>query len=48
MIALGITSTAELVQMLRGEGAFPEAVMNTASKVVNAAGATALTAVHFG
>lgn len=48
LIAVGITSTAELVQMLRGERAFPEAVMNTASKVVTAAGATALTAFLFG
>lgn len=48
LFALGITSTSELVQMLRGERAFPEAVMNTASKVVTAAGATALTAFLFG
>ncbi|MFM2057794.1 MAG: hypothetical protein RLY71_2179 [Pseudomonadota bacterium] len=48
LIALGIASTAELVQMLRGEREFPEAVMNTAVKVGAAAGATALTALLFG
>lgn len=48
LIALGIASTAELVQMLRGERSFPEAVLNTASKVGVAAGATALTAFLFG
>ncbi len=48
LIALGIASTAELVQMLRGVRAFPEAVLNTASKVGVAAGATALTAFLFG
>lgn len=47
LVALGIASTAELVQMLRGERAFPEAVLNTAAKVGTAAGATALTAFLF-
>ncbi len=48
LIAVGIASTAELMQMLRGERSFPEAVLNTASKVGMAAGATALTAFLFG
>ena len=48
LFAIGIASTTELVQMLRGERAFPEAVMNMASKVGVAAGATALTAFLFG
>jgi hypothetical protein len=48
LIALGIASAAELMQMLRGERQFPEAVMNTAAKVGTAAGATALTALLFG
>lgn len=47
-IAVGIASTAELVQMLRGERAFPEAVLNAGAKVGAAAGATALTAFLFG
>lgn len=48
LIALGIASTAELVEMLRGERAFPEAVLNVAAKFGTAAGATALTAILFG
>jgi hypothetical protein len=46
--ALGIASAAELMQMMRGERKFPEAVMNTAAKVGMAAGATELTALLFG
>jgi hypothetical protein len=46
-IALAIASTAELVQMLRGERAFPAALLNTATKVATAAGATAVTAFLF-
>jgi len=48
LTGLGIASTAELIQMLRGERRFPEAVMNTAAKVGTVAGATALTAILFG
>ena len=48
LLGLGIASAAELMQMLRGERRFPEAVMNTAAKVGVAAGATALTAMLFG
>ena len=48
LLGLGIASTAELMQMLRGERRFPEAVMNTAAKVGTVAGATALTAMLFG
>lgn len=46
-IALGIATTAELLQMLRGEREFPAAIMNTATKVATAAGATAFTAFLF-
>jgi len=48
LLGLGIASAAELMQMLRGERRFPEAIMNTAAKVGTAAGATALTAMLFG
>ena len=48
LFALGIASTAELMQMLRGELSFPEAIMNTAAKAGVAASATALTALLFG
>ncbi|MDM0116599.1 hypothetical protein QTI66_31120 [Variovorax sp. J22R133] len=46
-IALGIASTTELVQLLRGERPFPTAVLNVATKVATAAGATAVTAFLF-
>jgi len=45
LLALEIASAAELMQMLRGESKFPEAVMSTAAKVGTAASATALTAL---
>jgi hypothetical protein len=48
LLALGIGSAAELMQMLRGERNFPEAVMSTAAKGGVAAGTTALTALLFG
>ena len=47
LLALGIASTAELVQMLRGQRDFPDAVFNMAAKVGTATGATALTALLF-
>lgn len=48
LLAVGISSTAELVEMLRGKRSFPAAIMSTAAKGGVAAGATALTAVLFG
>jgi hypothetical protein len=46
-IALGIASTAELVQMLRGVRPFPAAVMNVGTKVAASVGATLVTAYLF-
>ena len=46
-MALGIVSTVELVQMLRGEREFPVAIANIATKVAVSAGATAVTAFLF-
>ena len=47
LLSLGISSTRDFVEMLRGERAFPDAVMNTASKVTTVAATTALTAFLF-
>lgn len=47
LLSLGISSARDFVQMLRGEKAFPDAVMNTASKVATVAATTALTALLF-
>ena len=46
-LSLGISSTRDFVAMLQGDKAFPEAVMNTASKVATVAATTALTALLF-
>ena len=47
LLSLGISSTCDFVEMLRGEKAFPDAVMNTASKVATVTATTALTALLF-
>ena len=43
-----VGSAAEVMQMLRGERAFPDAVLNVAAKTGAAAGATAVTVLLFG
>ncbi|MDR6857855.1 hypothetical protein [Variovorax guangxiensis] len=47
LAALGVASMAELLQMLRGERAFPQAVVNAVSTAGTAAAATSLTALLF-
>jgi len=48
IVALGIATVDEVIQMMRGERQFPEAVINAATKVGLAAGATAMAAFLFG
>lgn len=47
LLSLGIASSQELFEMLRGERRFPDAVLNAALKTGTAAGSTALTAFLF-
>ena len=47
LLSLGIASSAEFLQMLRGERKFPDAVLNATTKAAVAAGSTALTALLF-
>jgi hypothetical protein len=47
LLSLGISSTSDFVEMLRGNKAFPDAVINTVSKVTTVAATTALTALLF-
>lgn len=47
LLSLGIASSQELFQMMRGERKFPDAVLNAATKTGVAAGSTALTAFLF-
>ena len=47
LLSLGIASSQELFEMLRGERQFPDAVLNAALKAGAAAGSTALTAFLF-
>ncbi|MDM0045702.1 hypothetical protein QTH91_14525 [Variovorax dokdonensis] len=47
LASLGVASMAELLQMLRGERKFPEAVTKSISTAATAVGATALTAFLF-
>ena len=48
LMSIGISSAQEVIQMMRGERQFPEAVLKTASRVGVAAGATAMAALLFG
>lgn len=48
MTAALVGSAAEVMQMLRGERAFPDAVLNVAAKTGVAVGATAMTVLLFG
>jgi hypothetical protein len=48
LFAMGIATVDEVIQMMRGERQFPEAVINAATKVGLAAGATAMAALLFG
>ncbi len=47
LLAMGIGSAHEFIDMLRGVRRFPEAVINASAKAATAAGATALTALLF-
>ena len=47
LFSLGIASSTEFLQMLRGERKFPDAVLNATIKAGVAAGSTALTALLF-
>lgn len=47
LLTLGIASSQELFEMLRGERRFPDAVLNAALKTGTAAGSTVLTAFLF-
>jgi hypothetical protein len=48
VMSMGISSVQEVIQMMRGERRFPDAVLKTASRVGVAAGATAMAALLFG
>ena len=47
VISMGVSSVQEVIQMMRGELQFPDAVLKTASRVGMAAGATAMAGLLF-